>query len=299
MKHHAERQVARLFSRQRGLITRAQASDAGLSTQQIQRRLTSGEWIRLASGVYRVASAAPDPLRLLLAAELSTGGSASHRSSLNLAALYRLPPRPELIIPRSATAPSFATGYRSRLEFPTLRVDGIRTLDVEGAILTGAEVLAERELRDVVSAAVTRRLIRPEPFLASIAGISGRVGTGRLRRALEAYVDVAAVESELEARVQRILHRSDLPRGVCQYPVRISGAIYRLDHAWPDQKVAVEIDGFEFHSSRDAFERDRVRRNRLEVAGWLVLNVTHRSVERDGRELLRTIRAALTMRQGA
>lgn len=44
-----------------------------------------------------------------------------------------------------------------------------------------------------------------------------------------------------------------------------------LDVAWPQLKVAVEIDGFEFHGSRESFHADRKRDAALTAAGWLVL----------------------------
>jgi very-short-patch-repair endonuclease len=54
----------------------------------------------------------------------------------------------------------------------------------------------------------------------------------------------------------------------------------------------VEVDGFEFHSRRDVFERDRVRLSRLAVAGWRVLHVTAQQM-RSPEVVLRRIRAAL------
>lgn len=49
---------------------------------------------------------------------------------------------------------------------------------------------------------------------------------------------------------------------------------YRLDFAWPEAKVAVEVDGREFHTGSDAFESDRERLRHLTAAGWKVLPVT-------------------------
>ncbi len=43
---------------------------------------------------------------------------------------------------------------------------------------------------------------------------------------------------------------------------------YRLDFAIPEQRLAIEIDGYAFHSDRDTFIRDRRRQRELEVAGW-------------------------------
>ena len=48
------------------------------------------------------------------------------------------------------------------------------------------------------------------------------------------------------------------------------GAKFRLDFAWIDQRVAVEIDGFQFHDGPDRFVSDRYRPNLLTDAGWHV-----------------------------
>jgi very-short-patch-repair endonuclease len=56
--------------------------------------------------------------------------------------------------------------------------------------------------------------------------------------------------------------------------VRIHG--YEVDFFWREQGLVVEIDGFQFHSSREAFERDRRRDAHLQSHGLRVLRVTWR-----------------------
>lgn len=66
----------------------------------------------------------------------------------------------------------------------------------------------------------------------------------------------------------RANHEVDLPGG---------GGVprkYRIDFAWEHQRVAVEVDGRAYHSSAEAFERDRVRISDLAAAGWTVLTFT-------------------------
>ena len=54
--------------------------------------------------------------------------------------------------------------------------------------------------------------------------------------------------------------------------------IARIDCAYPDRKLAIEVDGFEHHSSPEAFQRDRTRQNRLVALGWTVLRFTWHDV---------------------
>lgn len=43
---------------------------------------------------------------------------------------------------------------------------------------------------------------------------------------------------------------------------------YRVDVAFPRQKVAIEVDGWAFHSDQDAFQHDRERQNSIALLGW-------------------------------
>lgn len=96
-------------------------------------------------------------------------------------------------------------------------------------------------------------------------------------------------DNDLEARVQRWLVSADLPRPVAQLPVLVGDRRYRLDLAFPDLRIAIELDGWEAHGSRRAFDRDRARGNDLELAGWTLLRFTSSSTQAD---VVRTVQAA-------
>ena len=63
---------------------------------------------------------------------------------------------------------------------------------------------------------------------------------------------------------------------------------WRFDFAWPDRKVAVEVEGGTFiagrHSNGAGFEADCVKYAEAALMGWLVLRVTPHMIE-DGRAL--------------
>ena len=54
--------------------------------------------------------------------------------------------------------------------------------------------------------------------------------------------------------------------------------VAEVDFAYPDVWLAIEADGYEFHSSRKQWENDRVRQNELVALGWSVLRTTKRQV---------------------
>ena len=72
-----------------------------------------------------------------------------------------------------------------------------------------------------------------------------------------------------------------------------AGFIAQVDFCYPDARLIIEADSYKFHSGRDEWETDIVRRNRLTVAGWRILQVTWRRLCERPREVAAEIRAAL------
>ena len=68
---------------------------------------------------------------------------------------------------------------------------------------------------------------------------------------------------------------------------------FEADTLWPRERLVVELDSFEFHKTRTAFERDRARDMALQLAGYRVLRVTWRRLHAEPIELARTIRTLL------
>jgi very-short-patch-repair endonuclease len=56
--------------------------------------------------------------------------------------------------------------------------------------------------------------------------------------------------------------------------VKIDGHRFKLDLAYPEIRLAIEVDGFAVHSTRSAFDHDRTRENLLVTGGWTVLRFT-------------------------
>jgi len=83
---------------------------------------------------------------------------------------------------------------------------------------------------------------------------------------------------ESAARVE--LWLAGLAPPVLQYEVRTEHGrlVARVDLAWPQQRLLVEVDGFAFHSDRLAYRRDREKMDDLERLGWRVLRVTWEDV---------------------
>ena len=55
--------------------------------------------------------------------------------------------------------------------------------------------------------------------------------------------------------------------------------IAEADLSWPEVRLCVQLDGWRYHRSREAFVRDRARDRALDRLGWTVLRYTWQDVE--------------------
>ena len=91
--------------------------------------------------------------------------------------------------------------------------------------------------------------------------------TGALGKLVPA---AAPTRSKLERDFRALLREHDLPQPTSNGFV----AGMEVDLHWPEQRLVVEIDGYGTHDHRRAFETDRLRDQRLLVAGWRTARVT-------------------------
>jgi very-short-patch-repair endonuclease len=74
------------------------------------------------------------------------------------------------------------------------------------------------------------------------------------------------------------------------------GVAYQADFLWRAERLIAETDGRDVHTTRKAFEHDRLRDQRLTLAGYTVVRFTWRQVvDEPGSvaEALRTLLARL------
>ncbi len=254
-----------------------------MSSRQVQARVSSGAWIRVHRGVYRSAVQPSTQEARLFAAilALGPGAAASHRSAVGLWELHGYRPliievsRPRRWVACQGaivhSAPDLdATHVRIRNGVPV--TSPARTLVDLGAVAPSSLVARcmEEWLAD--------RKVAIDELKAAVAGHQGRGrrGVGILRRALETrvLVDLRA-DSGVEALLARVLKRHCVALPELHHVVTVGTVVAELDYAYPDARIAIEVDGYGIHlRSREAFEHDRQRQNELEIAGWRVLRFT-------------------------
>jgi hypothetical protein len=100
----------------------------------------------------------------------------------------------------------------------------------------------------------------------------------------------APAPSVLESRTLRLLHRSGVRPISCE--VEVEGGLFRFDILLA-VGLAMEVDGFAYHSSPEAKARDARRRNRIRMGGTFVLEYSWVDIVREPERVSREVLAAL------
>ncbi len=301
----ADAAVAIIAARQKGLVTRAQALRAGVSSTGIDRRLAGGRWFRLERSVYLVAGAPVTWRVKVLAACLATDGVASHRTAAVLNEVHDFREGAiDVTIPHQRKSASVGARVHRSGDvhlFRPRRIDGIPVTPVSRLAVDLGAVVAFPRFERAVDELVGRRLLTwPQAVEALLRHARpGRPGVGALRQLVSSRLGDDVDESTLERAWYRLYRSSTLPRPVRQLKIYDDvGFVARVDIAYPQAKIAIELDSKQFHLTVEAFEADRRKRNRLELAGWMVLAFTWEAVMRNPALVLAQIEQALASRGG-
>jgi len=248
----------------------------------VQRRLENGRLVTLHRGVYAVGHRRLRREGFWLAAVLAAGPGAvlSHREA---AALHGLRPADRSTVDVTVAArrrlPGVLVHRVERLVSGDVTVVGaIPVTTVARTLVDLAEVVPPQALRKALEEAERSRRLDVRAIEEVLRRTRGRNGRGRERigRALRelARAGTTLTRSELENQFLALLEAHNLPR-----PSANAWAEHmEVDAVWPAARLAVELDGWNAHKTRDAFQRDRTRSNDLQGAGWTILRFTHADV---------------------
>ena len=157
------------------------------------------------------------------------------------------------------------------------RVSGVPCTTVERTLIDLGAVQPARRVADALDAALRTQktdlaLVR---YVLQHRRGRGRRGAGVLADVLDSFEATAPVESPYERRLLEALLSSHVPSPRLQHPIAIdAGRTVRADFAWPECRVIVEVDGHQFHSSREQRAADAARQNQLVRRGWSVMRFT-------------------------
>lgn len=282
---------------QAGAISRSQALSIGLSLRQVECRVLSGEWIRALPGVYRLATVAPTPEQgvwlgaLWLDNGVLTGVGAAwwwemvphppQRWEFLVANVTRRTVQSGVCVMRRWVDPVDVTKHR-----------GVAVVTKPLAVLRAAITLEQGRrghgVRLIDRTKQTKQVSAHE-LRTTFQRNRGTWGTTVMRELLERTGDRA--HSNLERLGAKLLTDAGLTGFVVNLAIRLpSGRRMEIDIGFEARKLAIELDGFQYHSSPESHAVDLERQNTLVAAGWTVLrygpDVLNNEPERFVREVL-------------
>lgn len=287
--------MAWVASRQLGLVTALQLYFAGTNRAGIESRLRRGILHRVHRGVYLVGHQIMVAGAMELAAVLACGMNAvvSHQSAAVLWGVAQCRdedvhvtsvgdgcrPRPGIRVHRVSAldAPDISRRHGIPITAP-----GRTLLDFAGSAGTG-------ELERAVSEAYALKLVSERQIVAAIDRSPRRPGAARLRAELHRGGGPQWTRSEAEAKLLDLLRAARLPRPLTNR--RVAG--FEADFLWPQHRLIVEVDGYQFHGHRSAFERDRRRDQAHVTAGYRVIRITWRQLQEEPFAVVATVARAL------
>lgn len=293
--------IAAVAASQYGVVTRDQLMATGLGRGAIERRVSRGRLHRVHRGVYLVGHRAPPPLAREMAAVLACGPEAvlSHRSA---AWLWQILPSPVgdvdvTIVGRDTEVRPGVRRHRVRrfLDGDLTRHRGVPVTTPARTLLDLAGAVGARELERSVDEGLVRGLVDRRRLRAAVARAVGRQGVAALRALLDHQDGPTLTRSEAEERMLALVRSAQLPKP--RVNAHLGGR--EVDLLWSAQRLVVEVDGYAYHSSRSAFERDHLRDAELGAAGFRVMRVTWRLLVNQPEAVVARLAAALAQSAGA
>ena len=281
--------VNSLGRQQHSIVTRRQLRAVGRSDDEVDRELSAGRLLREGPGAFRPWGVKRSWKMRASAAVLSARAPAliSHRSA---AWLYGIDEHQPGIIditvprhrrPKARPGVQFHESRQFDVATATAEVrDGLPVTGVPRTILDACSVLpALPERLDLFDEARRLKLVEWDDLWDCLL-----IHTGRGRPGLRRYRDIlltrdgtAPAGTKFARRVGLLLESAGLPTPEYEHLVPHPDGKYFIDLAYlTPRKVAIECVGRIGHDFEGAFETDPVRRNYLQLMGWLVLEVTWR-----------------------
>jgi len=280
-----------VLRQQAGVITSTQAAAAGLSELAVGRRVRSGWWRRLASGVY-LGGGHPYTDEVRVRAAVATCGHQATTHGMTAAWWHGIIGRASTVvdvtIPHAQRAPRVNGVCARRRDLTRNDVSWVRHLQVTGVALTVLEAaVATPDGSVLLDRALQRHVELPMLWRVHRRNL-GRRGSAATTVLLTAAAVSAGSQSE------RLLHRLLRRAGITGWQVGYPCRGYQIHVAFPAQRLAIEVDGWAFHSDAVRFNGDRRRQNAIANDGWQVLRFTWHDLTGRPDAAIAEIRTALS-----
>jgi hypothetical protein len=289
--------LADLAEQQHGVVSARQLRELGYSYDVMSDSSSAGRLHRVHRGVYAVGHRRLDWHGRCLAAVLACAPAyASHASAGWIWGLLRYEPGTF-----DVTAPTRRRGKTAfRLHHAGLEPqdcterEGIPVLSLARTHLDLAATLSPARVARTLERSEELQLFDLAAFDELLARVTHHPGVKPLREALDLYrPDPTFTRSGVEERFLNLVKVAGLPLPAMNYNV----AGLELDAYWEAERFAVELDVYETHGTRAAFERDRLRQEDLLLAGIEMDRITGPRLKREPTRVMERLGRLLAQRR--
>jgi len=273
--------------------------DKGWTEEEIKWRIRVGRLHRVHAGIYAVGHRLVSKQGWWMAAVLASGPGAvlSHQTA---AALWSLRGYSggavHVTLARKSTSSKRIRRHRSQVPIDErTEKEGIPMTSIHRTIFDLAATAAVDEVVAMIKEAEYLNLWDRLSLWDLLERYAGKRGSRNLRSALKRITEepVGRKRSRLEERFAPFLRRYRLPLPRFNDWVLLDNKPYRVDCHWPNTRLIVELDGWEGHSSRSAFQDDRARDRALKVAGYSVVHLTWAQLDSEPAQIATDLRKIL------
>jgi predicted transcriptional regulator of viral defense system len=295
-------ELAQICHAQHGLITLEQLEARGLTVQGVHERVNSGRLHRIHQRVYSLTPGVITQRGRFMAAVLACGPHAvlSHHSAAYLWGLvdHREAPIDVTAPNRRGRSPDGVAAHRDGSLQPIDKVTlyGVPCTSLARTLLDYAGVAPEWEVRKAVAQAEVLGILDRQSMRSVLRRGRRRRGVARLRLIFDTiHPQTKKTRGELERLFLAMCIKAGLPQPQVNVWLDVPGGkSLQADFLWRESRLIVEADSREFHDTDSAFEYDRKREQRFNLAAWRVSRCTWSQVEREPQRLAATIRALLS-----
>jgi very-short-patch-repair endonuclease len=291
--HAADALIAGLAERQHGVVAREQLVGLGIGADAIDGRLRAQRLLPLYRSVYAVGHRNRSRASRWMAAVLACGPGAflSHQSAgaewgvcrpgslVHVTAGRKRRRRDGIVFHRCELPPDEVTTKNN-----------IPLTTVPRTLFDLAAVLDRRQLERAVNEAEVLGLVDELSLPDLLERYPRRPGARNVRAVLDRRsAGSSYTRSDLEEMFLRFAAEAGLPRP--ETNISIEG--FEVDCVWREQRLVIEVDGWQTHRTRAAFEHDRHKLRILQAARWRCVPVTFLQLRDDPRGLARDVRRLL------
>jgi Transcriptional regulator, AbiEi antitoxin/Protein of unknown function (DUF559) len=269
--------IARMAAKQQGNVTRVELLKLGLDDKAIAYRVKVGRLHRVFRGVYSVGRPPSTPHEWAGAAVLAAGAGAvlSHASAMALWGFWRRWDRPYEV---TVVGDRRTKGIRVHRSTTLRRRDtttqlGIRVTTPGQTLLDMSLRLSDKSLKRNVNNALGSPWLTEGHLVDTLTRHPRAPGAARIARLIG--VNPTPTRSGWEDDFPAFCRDHGLPAPVMGVPLHG----YIVDALFVPERVIVELDSWDFHKGKIAFETDRERDAVMLAHGFVTVRMTSERME--------------------